>query len=185
IGGFIILFSVINKIFTILHLTNALSSMLSVILTQLNLPSGISNALVAGFFEITLGSQTASQAQAPLVFKAAAASFVLAFSGLSVQAQVASILADTDIDFKPFFFARCMHGIFSAILTILLWKPLFIHRVAANGNHAINVAAMGNTQSWELSVWKFLLHYGADITFVSLLAFILIALKASKRKFPV
>ena len=30
-------------------------------------------------------------------------SFILAFSGLSIQAQVASILAETDIRFKPYF----------------------------------------------------------------------------------
>lgn len=185
IGGFIILFSVIHKIFTLLHLTSLLSSSLGYLLAQINLPPEISRALVAGFFEITLGSQTASQIHAPLMFKVAATSFVLAFSGFSVQAQVASILADTDIDFKPFFFARCLHGIFAAALTLLFWKPLFIYRTFNQGENTIKVFNLSNQHSWLFEAWKFVLHYGSTITFMALIAFILTTLKASKKKFPV
>jgi nucleoside recognition membrane protein YjiH len=52
-------------------------------------------------------------------------SFILAFSGFSVHAQVASILADTDIRFTPFFLARILHGCFSSILTWLCWSPIY------------------------------------------------------------
>ena len=52
-------------------------------------------------------------------------SFILAFSGFSVQAQVASILAQTDINFKPFFFARIVHGFAAAFYTFILWQPIY------------------------------------------------------------
>lgn len=185
IGGFIILFSVINKVFSILHLTNAASAVLAVIFTQLHLPPQLSHAIVAGLFEITLGSQTASQIHASLLFKAAATSFVLAFSGFSVQAQVASILADTDIGFKPFFFARCLHGVFAAVFTLLLWKPLFVNRTSAAGNGSINVFDPNLSHSWGQWVWQFLLHYGAAITFAALLVYILTVVRSPKNKFPV
>lgn len=184
IGGFIILFSVINKVCTILHLTNAVSSMLALIFNQLHLPPQLSHALVAGFFEITLGSQTASQIHAPLLFKAAATSFVLAFSGFSVQAQVASILADTDIRFKPFFIARWFHGIFAAAFTLLLWKPLFINRIASINNDTINVFDPNLSHSWGQWVWQFLLQHGTTITFTALLLYIITVLRSTKNKFP-
>ena len=41
--------------------------------------------------------------ETPLLQQAMVTSFILAFSGLSIQAQVASILAETDIRFKPYF----------------------------------------------------------------------------------
>lgn len=52
-------------------------------------------------------------------------SFILAFSGFSVQAQVASILAQTDINFKPFFLARIVHGFAAAFYTFILWQPIY------------------------------------------------------------
>ena len=62
---------------------------------------------------------------ATLMEQAIITSLILGFSGFSVQAQVASILAQTDIRFKPFFFARIIHGVFSAIYTFILWKPIY------------------------------------------------------------
>lgn len=185
IGGFIILFSVIHKVFSLLHLTNLLSAAIGGIMLHLHLPPEISRALVAGFFEITLGSQTASQIHAPLLFKAAATSFVLAFSGFSVQAQVASILADTDIDFKPFFIARWIHGLFSSVLTLLLWNPLFLHRATVQKESTVQAFSLTKTQSWLFHLWQLILHYGAAITFTGLIAFIFFILYASNRKFPV
>ena len=52
-------------------------------------------------------------------------SFILAFSGLSIQAQVASILAETDIRFKPYFFARIIQSILAPIFTFIFWKPFY------------------------------------------------------------
>ncbi len=52
-------------------------------------------------------------------------SFVLGFSGFSVQAQVASILAETDIRFFPFFIARIFHGCFGGSIHYLFYGILF------------------------------------------------------------
>ena len=62
---------------------------------------------------MTLGSQMISQInETPLLQQAMVTSFILAFSGLSIQAQVASILAETDIRFKPYF----SHELFKVFL---------------------------------------------------------------------
>ncbi|MGB8462746.1 MAG: sporulation integral membrane protein YlbJ, partial [Priestia megaterium] len=87
--------------------------------TELSLP------FISGLFEITLGSRLASEAPDTLLFhQIIIVSFVLGFSGFSVQAQVASILAETDIRFFPFFIARIFHGCFAVVFTIFLWGPL-------------------------------------------------------------
>ncbi|UYZ23500.1 sporulation integral membrane protein YlbJ [Mesobacillus jeotgali] len=126
IGGFIILFSVINKLLFHLHITAFLAEFLEMLLVMLGMTESLSLPFISGLFEITLGSQMTSQIQeATLMHQAVITSFILAFSGFSVQAQVASILAQTDIRFKPFFFARILHGIFAAFYAFILWKPVY------------------------------------------------------------
>ena len=46
-------------------------------------------------------------------------SFLLGFSGFSIQAQVASLLADTDIRFQPFFIGRLLQGFFAAFIAFI------------------------------------------------------------------
>jgi sporulation integral membrane protein YlbJ len=128
IGGFIILFSVINKMLTVIHIMDFFESVIAYILSLVTIPSQFSIPLFSGMFEITLGSQLTSQAEnVSLLHQAVITSFILAFSGLSIQAQVASILAETDIRFRPYFIARVMQSIIAPICTYLLWKPLYVN----------------------------------------------------------
>lgn len=126
IGGFIIMFSVIINIFQIIGLNELLTFLFMIILVPLGVQPELISALVAGTFEITLGSQMASEASESnaLMHKVAIASAIIAWSGLSVHAQVASMLANTDIRYKPFLFARIIHAGLAYICTLLLWNPL-------------------------------------------------------------
>ncbi|GLB61204.1 sporulation integral membrane protein YlbJ [Cytobacillus sp. NCCP-133] len=126
IGGFIILFSVINKLLFHLGITAILAKGIEVVLALFHLPVELSIPFISGLFEITLGSQMTSQVQqAALMHQVVIVSFILAFSGFSVQAQVASILAQTDINFKPFFIARIIHGFTAAFYAYVLWNPIY------------------------------------------------------------
>jgi len=126
IGGFIILFSVVNKLLFHLGITAVLAKAVAFILTLFGLPGELSIPFIAGMFELTLGSQMTSQVQeATIMQQAIITSFILGFSGLSVQAQVASILAQTDINFKPFFIARIFHGFFAAFYAGILWNTVY------------------------------------------------------------
>ena len=128
IGGFIILFSVINKLLYQLHITAMLAKLMELLFSSISFPDMLSIPFISGLFEITLGSQLISQVQdATLLQQAIITSFILAFSGFSIQAQVASILAQTDIRFKPFFIARIMQGIFASFFALILWKPVYVH----------------------------------------------------------
>ena len=61
IGGFIILFSVLNKMITVFHITAALSFIMQHILSFFQLTTEFSIPILSGMFEMTLGSQMISQ----------------------------------------------------------------------------------------------------------------------------
>jgi nucleoside recognition membrane protein YjiH len=125
VGGFLILFSVLNSMLALIGVTALLAGLLGLILPLFQISTELSIPLISGIFEITLGGKLTSEVMhVSLMDQIIITSFFLAFSGLSVQAQVASILAESDIRFKPFFFARIMHGCLAALITFLLWKPI-------------------------------------------------------------
>lgn len=171
IGGFIILFSVINKLLYIMNVTDLLAIIVSYFLTLIQLPAEFSIPLISGMFEITLGSQITSNVNGvSLMNQAIITSFILAFSGLSVQAQVASILAQTDIRFAPFFFARFIHGCIASIITVLIWKP--VYEGMKMKNHPSNTipATITEQSDW----WSTFTSYGPVITIFSLTIYTLL-----------
>ncbi len=182
IGGFIILFSVINKLLYQLHITAILAKTIEWLLSSLSLPDILSIPFISGLFEITMGSQLISQVQdATLLQKAIVASFILAFSGFSIQAQVASILAQTDIRFKPFFIARILQGIFAAFFALLLWKPLYV-RFNRNEqpSNALPVGFFGDG-TWANHFYHKMVEVGPLITILSLFVYILILFSRLKK----
>ncbi|WP_369819855.1 sporulation integral membrane protein YlbJ [Terribacillus sp. 7520-G] len=129
IGGFIIMFSVFNKLLFILGITDLLANGLRIVTAIFGVPADLVVPMFSGLFEITMGGQMIAQAAGSnFFFPIIVVSFILAFNGFSVQAQVASILAETDIRFAPYFFARLLHGFIAAGLAATLFGPLY-------GNH--------------------------------------------------
>ncbi|MFJ7728912.1 sporulation integral membrane protein YlbJ [Neobacillus sp. NPDC097160] len=182
VGGFIILFSVINKLLYHLHITATLAKSVEVLLSAMSFPEMLSIPYISGLFEITLGSQLTSQVQdATLLQKAMITSFILAFSGFSVQAQVASILAQTDIRFQPFFIARIIHGIFASFFALILWKPIYVH--FNNKEQPSNALPVGFFEdgSWANHFYHKLIEVGPLITIFSLFVYIIILFTRLKK----
>ncbi|SDD48089.1 sporulation integral membrane protein YlbJ [Sporomusa acidovorans] len=119
IGGFIIVFSVFIRIMTVIGVTDILSHLFASLLNCITYSTNLTPALVSGFFEIDLGTLAASQANAPLIEKVAIASAIIAWSGLSVHGQVASIVIESGIRMTPYMVGRLLHAVFAAILTVL------------------------------------------------------------------
>ncbi|KAB8138860.1 sporulation integral membrane protein YlbJ [Gracilibacillus oryzae] len=127
IGGFITLFSVLTRIFQEVNILAVFAKFIAFILQFFQLPTELAPSFLSGLFEITLGAQEIALAENDsILIQAILLSFILAFNGLSVQAQVASLLAETDIRFFPYFCARLLHGLFASILVILLYKPVYV-----------------------------------------------------------
>jgi sporulation integral membrane protein YlbJ len=170
VGGFIILFSVINKLLYLLHITEALANSIEILLSVISFPEMLSIPFISGLFEITLGSDLISRVdEASLLQQAVLTSLILGFNGFSVQAQVASILAQTDIRFKPFFFARILQGIFASIFTVILWNPVYVRFNNSEPADALPVFGDG-----ARDLYHNLIDIGPLITILSLMLYVFI-----------
>lgn len=183
IGGFIILFSVINRLLEHLHIIEFFGGIVAFILAAIQIPESFSIPLISGLFEITLGNQLTSQVEdSTLMQQAIIASVILAFSGFSVHAQVASILAQTDIRFKPFFIARIFHGLFAGFYTLVLWKPIYegIMNSKSNEPNTIPVAFFGEG-TWATNALEMMTRTGPLLTLLSLMIYIVIFARRMNR----
>lgn len=148
IGGFIILFSVIMRIATVSGLVALVAQGVVGLLKLVGLSTNLSGALVSGLFEITIGCNVASQAIAPIAQRVIMASAIIAWSGLSVHAQVAAVVNDTDIRMLPYIGARALHAIFAGAFTWLLWPRL------GAGSTALSLPAfLQTTPNASASFW--------------------------------
>lgn len=123
IGGFIILFSSIVSMLGMAGVTAAIASVLTAVLKPLGVDPGTISSMVSGLFEISLGTQMASQAPVSLTQKLVAAGAIIAWSGLSVHMQVAAMVQGTDISMAPYIGARVLQAVFAALYTLLLIGP--------------------------------------------------------------
>ncbi|RKN65443.1 sporulation integral membrane protein YlbJ [Paenibacillus ginsengarvi] len=126
IGGLVVFFCVVLEVLTISQVMNGLYATVTFVLQGLHVPPELSQAVVNGLFEVTLGAKSAAGAGAhlSLASKVAVAAFILSWGGLSVHAQVISLLSRTNIRYVPFGLARLVHGFLAAAAVFVLWKPL-------------------------------------------------------------
>ncbi len=163
IGGFMMLMAVILALLQATNVSAWIISCINWLLPLFGISTELSPALMTGIFEVTLGSQEASLAANALISeKIFIVAMILAWSGLSVHAQIAAILSTTDIRYKPFFFSRIIHAILCGALTLLLWKPLtaFLQFQAspAYSNHTPN-------SPWQINLTEYIgamfaIHFG-------------------------
>lgn len=119
IGGFIILFAVIIKLLGTAGIIDTIAGILGFIILPLGFSPDILPALGSGLLEMTIGSKLASEAAVPLTQQVVAVGMILAWSGISVHAQVASMIADTDIRMLPFVISRVCHTCLAGIYTYI------------------------------------------------------------------
>lgn len=133
VGGLVVFFNVLMELLARAGIMSSLFHGIGHLLSWVGFPQELTQALVSGLFEVTLGARSAGGAGAavPLQYKVAAAAFILSWGGLSVHAQVASILNGTGLRYLPFMAARLVHAVLAAGLALLLWQPLTGGRAAA------------------------------------------------------
>jgi hypothetical protein len=79
--------------------------------------------MISGFFEITLGTELASKAAAPLLDRLMVTNAVIAWSGLSVFGQVSAMVSGTDMRMTPYFISRLIHALIAAVITAISMSP--------------------------------------------------------------
>lgn len=179
IGGFIILFSVLNNVLSFIHMIDLLAIALANILPVFSIPSELSVPLLAGLLEITNGSQHISEAKnVSLLHQIMMISFILGFNGFSIQAQVASFLAEAQIRFRPYFIARILHGLYASFFTFLLWKPL-------DKKYMFSYVPVSSPQQlFTHDCWTMLNAYGSLFTLMAMIVFIALKCFRLKKQHP-
>jgi sporulation integral membrane protein YlbJ len=124
IGGFMIVFSVLIKLLGVSGVSGWLQIALETLLRPLGMPAPLSDGFVSGLFEVHLGAYGISQSGDIDAWAAALLSAAIAWSGLSVHAQVKSLIAGTDLRYKPFLVSRVLHSALSFVVALALWQPL-------------------------------------------------------------
>ncbi|MCK4261173.1 MAG: sporulation integral membrane protein YlbJ [Halanaerobiales bacterium] len=132
IGGFIILFSVITQIFIAIGLVDILTKIILFFLAPFGVAKSMVLPIISGIFEITNGASLSAQAAAPLFQRVAICSAIIAWSGLSVHAQVATMVNGTDIRVKPYIFARMIHAVIAALATFIFLSPAVTTLIPVN-----------------------------------------------------
>lgn len=180
VGGFIILFSVLTKLIYLVGISTIVAGGIQYLLQVMHLPADLAMPFFSGLFEITLGSQMISELyHDDILYKAIIVSFLLGFNGFSIQSQVASIVAKTDIRFAPYFFARILHGIYASLLTFVLYVPLYVNRQVFDFNEIPVQQPYFETPYFY--IFSFFKQYGPILTLFSLLICIILLWKSQRK----
>jgi len=180
VGGFIVLFSVLTKILFLVGISPFFAKIIETFFALLALPADFALPFISGLFEVTIGANMIAQVSVDSMFQhAILISFILGFNGFSVQAQVASIISKTDIRFFPYFLSRILHGTIAALLTVVLYKPLYLNRQVFDSND-IPVSAPAQENVWS-NILEVFGQIGPIITFTSLAFAIILIYKRGKK----
>jgi len=155
ICGFIMFFAVLVKILSLTGVVSVLAVPLHGVFAMLGLDASLVTPFIAGLFEIDIGAAAAASTYAPLVEQLIVVSFIIGWSGFAVHAQVASVLGGTDIRMKPYFFARFLHGLIAAGLTLVFYNmgwAMAAQTVMANITPMWAAVADPTLQHWTLSL---------------------------------
>ncbi|MCU6710947.1 sporulation integral membrane protein YlbJ [Paenibacillus sp. J5C_2022] len=124
VGGLVVFFSVVLEMLTHAGFVEGLTELLRLLFQLIGLPQPLADAGIFGLFEVTLGARSAGTAGTGLMHQAAIAAWILSWGGLSVHAQIVSLLSRTPIRYKPLLLSRLLHGFISMLLVYLLWDTL-------------------------------------------------------------
>lgn len=121
IGGFIILFSVITTILKISGILLFVSKLICLALYFLNLNTDTVSSIIVGMLEMTNGINQCAAIDMPIVYKLMTISFMIGFGGLSINAQVLSVIGDCGLRFGLYSIVKLFQGAAAAVFTYILY----------------------------------------------------------------
>ncbi len=126
ICGFIMLFAAIVRLLEVSGALQPVATPIGWLLALFGWDPKLAPGMVAGLLELDIGTVMVANSGSPLPQALAVAGGIIAWSGLSVHGQVASIVANTDLRLSVYVLARLLHGVLGTVLTALLlrWWPL-------------------------------------------------------------
>lgn len=157
ICGFIVFFAVLIDVLHISGMMAFIGAPIAFVYHIFGINGGLVPPTIAGALEIDVGAaQTAVVHAAPMIQKLALVSGIIAWSGLSVHAQVASVLTQTDIRMRPYFLARFLHAGLAAGLTVLFFA-LGMGHTGKTLATLMPMSSLASATSGEAAWWHVLL----------------------------
>ena len=172
VGGLIILFAVVLAVLGRVGFISLMTVPLGFALRPFGISIGSVHAFVAGLFEITIGTQLVARASGSLLGRLVIANMIIAWSGLSVAAQVAAVVHGTGIRLKPYLFARVLQALFAGALTFWFWNPAWAIKkavVPAWASHSVSNLVV-HLRWWGVFEWSWVL-LGLMLALLVLVAF--------------
>lgn len=118
ICGFIMFFASLIRLMESTQLLQLMGLPVGGILSTLGWRSELTPGLVAGVLELDVGAAMTAEVMAPLAQRLAVVSAIVAWSGLSVHGQVASIVCRTDLRLGAYMKARLLHALLAAVIAL-------------------------------------------------------------------
>lgn len=120
--GIVLSNSINNTINTLLSILGIICVflVLSKLINNLFSFNSLVNSAISGILEMTGGVNNISLLNLPNNLKASLITFIISFGGLSVHAQIISIISDTPIKYKYYLISRIYHAFISSSLVFLI-----------------------------------------------------------------
>ncbi len=161
IFGYVIFFAVIMDILKSLGTTEFISSSLRF----LNIPQDVINACICSVIEITMGIKKLSECDYPLSMIIVLCASIIGWGGISVHAQVKSIISKTNLSFKKYIFGKMIHSFISFICAGITFT-LFPISVQTFSGISINQNANNDTSAFFIII-SFLVLLGYIVKYLS------------------
>lgn len=121
IGGFVILFSVINSMLNNSNFYQIIINFTSPFFKLIGIDNNFLQGIYTGFIELTNGVQYICNIPTKTIsITIIICALLLGFGGISVMLQVLSITSKSNISIKPYIIGKILHGIIAAFYTYLI-----------------------------------------------------------------
>jgi len=153
IAGFIILFSVITQMFSFWGIIDLLALFILKIFSIFNLSYELIYGWLMGLFEITIGARAiTATSPANILPQLLAVSSILAWSGLSIIAQVMSIVVGTPVKLSFYLYSRLMQMFLSIFITTAAYKLLATGQQSVLSFSLPYYKALYSFDAWGISI---------------------------------
>ena len=173
IGGLIVFYSVLVEIIFDMTLVNRFLHNLSGILS---LNYDIVKGFFSGIFEVTIGCKNVASSSSSLMSKILAINFLIGWSGLSIHSQAFSFINNTDLNGKRYIISKFFHGIFSTIITYILFSlkyKNYIQPTFKDFGYILGPISLSNWIGLMASSTKLALFMGVYIFLLAIIVFII------------
>ena len=125
IGGFVIFFSVFSTLLQLTPLFSILQYVFMPLLKALNINWDLFKGFLLGIIEITNGIDIISRCSAPLKHQLIACTCLISWCGLSIHAQIMSMINHSDIDFKLYIMSKLIQVLITFIYSVIVFNIFF------------------------------------------------------------